>query len=61
MSFELTPTTPAGEACVAAAKAALPVLVENAAPADASGEFPSASFDELVRTGVAGAFVPVEL
>lgn len=61
MSFELQPRTEEGRACIDAATAALPVLEANAAAADASGEFPRASFDELVRVGLTGAFVPTEL
>jgi len=61
MTFVLEPQTPQGELCIAAAESALPLLAANAAEADATGEFPRASFDELVRTGVAGAFVPSEL
>ena len=61
MSFALRPRTERGEAVVAAAESLVEGFAERAAAADAANQVDRHNFDELVRTGVAAAFVPQEL
>jgi len=61
VSFELKPRTEAGRRFVEAAETLIPVLREHADQADRSGEMSRASFEALVESGVAAAFVPEAL
>ncbi|MEM9620629.1 MAG: acyl-CoA dehydrogenase family protein [Pseudomonadota bacterium] len=61
MTFALRPKTPAGEKLYAAACQIQPALLERAASADLHNEMPAASYQDLMDSGVAAAFVPAEL
>tara|TARA_R110002072_G_scaffold1780_10_gene14802 strand:- start:25872 stop:27107 length:1236 start_codon:yes stop_codon:yes gene_type:complete len=60
MSYELQPKTEAGKKFVTAAMGVTQQLRDNAGESDRSGEVPAASFDEVRRAGISGAFLPEE-
>ena len=61
MTFELKPTTPAGEQLCAAAAELIATLRANADAADRAGVMPEESFKAAQQAGVTAAFVPEEL
>jgi alkylation response protein AidB-like acyl-CoA dehydrogenase len=61
MSFEMKPITEAGRRFVDAASPLIHELRDYAAEADRNNEMPRASFDALIKSGVAAAFVPEAL
>ena len=61
MSFALSPRTARGEAVVAAASSLVETFAQRAQAADAANAVSRENFDELIRSGIASAFVPEEL
>jgi len=61
MSFELKPETDAGRKFVDAASSLIDTLRDHADQADRENEMRLASFDALIESGVAAAFVPESL
>jgi alkylation response protein AidB-like acyl-CoA dehydrogenase len=61
MSFAMTPHTEPGARLVAAAQALIPRLRERAESSDRAGVMNRDNFDDVIQSGIAAAFVPVEL
>ncbi len=61
MSFALSPRTSQGATVVAAAGSLVESLAQRAQAADTANAVSRENFDDLVRSGVASAFVPEEL
>ena len=60
MSYALIPKTAAGEKFVSAAETLTATLRENAVSADQTGQIAEASFREVHKAGITGAFIPEE-
>lgn len=61
MTFELKPSTEAGQRFVSTAAALIPALREAAAIADRNSQMPEKSFQALQSSGITAACVPEEL
>ncbi len=61
MSFALSPRSVQGMTVVAAASSLVETLAQRAHAADTANEVSRENFDDLVRSGIASAFVPEEL